>query len=53
VALEVPITIGSHSFREQLGWWMDRVAAGEQVVITRHGKPRLRLSPAVPIAAPP
>jgi antitoxin (DNA-binding transcriptional repressor) of toxin-antitoxin stability system len=25
---------------------MDRVAAGDQVVITRHGKPRIRLSPA-------
>jgi prevent-host-death family protein len=25
---------------------MDRVAAGEEVVITRHGKPRIRLSPA-------
>jgi len=29
---------------------MDRVAAGEHVVITRHGKPRIRLSPA--LAAP-
>jgi antitoxin (DNA-binding transcriptional repressor) of toxin-antitoxin stability system len=28
---------------------MDRVAAGEQVIITRHGQPRLRLSPAVPV----
>jgi antitoxin (DNA-binding transcriptional repressor) of toxin-antitoxin stability system len=26
---------------------MDRVAAGEEVVITRRGQPRIRLSPAV------
>jgi len=25
---------------------MDRVAAGEHVLITRHGRPRIRLSPA-------
>jgi prevent-host-death family protein len=24
---------------------MDRVAAGEEVLITRHGKPRIRLTP--------
>jgi prevent-host-death family protein len=27
---------------------MDRVASGEEVMITRNGKPRIRLSPAVP-----
>ncbi|MGI8864764.1 MAG: type II toxin-antitoxin system Phd/YefM family antitoxin [Solirubrobacteraceae bacterium] len=27
---------------------MDRVAAGEEVLITRHGKPRIRMSPAMP-----
>ncbi len=41
-----PITIGSHSFREQLGWWMERAAAGEELLITRRGKPRLRVSSA-------
>jgi prevent-host-death family protein len=25
---------------------MDRAAAGEEIVVTRHGKPRIRLSPA-------
>jgi prevent-host-death family protein len=40
-----PLTVGSNPFRDQLGYWMDRVAAGEEVVITRHGKPRVRLSP--------
>ena len=52
-APEEPTTIGSHIFREQLGWWMDRVAAGEEILVTRRGKPRLRLSPAEPVRAPP
>jgi prevent-host-death family protein len=43
-----PITVGSNPFRDKLGYWMDRVASGEEVLITRNGKPRIRLSPAVP-----
>lgn len=43
----VPILVGSNPFRDRLGYWMDRVAAGDEIVITRHGKPRIRLSPAV------
>ena len=43
---EGPTTVGSNPFRDRLGHWMDRVAAGEEVVITRHGRPRIRLSPA-------
>ena len=43
---EGPTVVGSNLFRDQLGHWMDRVAAGEEVVITRHGRPRIRLSPA-------
>jgi prevent-host-death family protein len=43
-----PITVGSNPFRDKLGYWMDRVASGEEVVITRNGKPRVRLTPAVP-----
>jgi prevent-host-death family protein len=27
---------------------MDRVAAGEEIIITRHGKPRMRIGPAPP-----
>jgi PD-(D/E)XK endonuclease len=41
-----PIVLGSNPFRDRLGYWMDRVAAGEEVILTRHGKPRIRLSPA-------
>jgi hypothetical protein len=38
-----PTTVGSDPFRDRLGYWMDRVAAGDEVVVTRNGKPRLRL----------
>jgi hypothetical protein len=38
-----PITVGSNPFRDRLGYWMDVVADGQEVVVTRHGKPRLRL----------
>jgi PD-(D/E)XK endonuclease len=50
---EEPTTIGSHIFREQLGWWMERAAAGEEILVTRRGKPRLRLSPAAAMRGPP
>jgi hypothetical protein len=41
-----PIVIGSNPFRDRFGYWMDRVAAGETLLVTRRGKPRIRLSPA-------
>ena len=43
-----PTTVGSNPFRDKLGLWMERVAGGEEVVVTFRGKPRIRLSPAVP-----
>jgi prevent-host-death family protein len=43
-----PLNVASNPFRDRLGYWMDRVAAGDEIVITRHGKPRIRLSPAAP-----
>lgn len=45
-SLDGPVTLGANRFRDQFGYWMDRVAAGEHVLITRHGRPRIRLSPA-------
>jgi prevent-host-death family protein len=42
------LTIGSNPFRDRLGYWMDRAAAGDDIVVTRHGKPRIRLSSVVP-----
>jgi hypothetical protein len=40
------ITVGSNPFRDRLGYWMDVVAAGQEVIVTRRGRPRLRLTPA-------
>ncbi len=42
-----PISIGSNPFRAALGYWMQRVAGGEEVIVTFRGKPRIRLSPVV------
>ena len=41
---ESAITVGSNPFRDHLGTWMDRVAGGEDVIITRRGRPRIRMS---------
>jgi prevent-host-death family protein len=41
------LTVGSNPFRDRLGYWMDVVAAGQEVIVTRRGRPRLRLLPAV------
>jgi prevent-host-death family protein len=37
--------IGAHELRERFGWWMERAAAGEKVVVTRHGRPHVMLGP--------
>jgi prevent-host-death family protein len=41
-----PISVGSNPFRDRLGYWMDIVAAGQEVIVTRRGRPRLRLTSA-------
>ena len=41
-----PISVGSNPFRDRLGYWMDVVAAGQEVIVTRRGRPRLRLTSA-------
>ncbi len=43
---EDPLVLGSNPFRDRFGYWMERVAAGEHVLVTHRGKPRIRLSPA-------
>ncbi len=43
-----PTAVGSNPFRDRLGYWMERVAAGEEVLVTFRGRPRIRLSPASP-----
>lgn len=37
------ITVGAHEFREHFGWYMERAAAGEEIAVTRRGKPTVRL----------
>jgi prevent-host-death family protein len=37
------ITVGAFEAKTHLSALLDRVAAGEEVVITRHGKPAARL----------
>jgi antitoxin (DNA-binding transcriptional repressor) of toxin-antitoxin stability system len=37
------ITVGAHEFRGKLGFWMQRVAAGDEIVITRRGRRYARL----------
>jgi hypothetical protein len=39
-----PTSVGCNAFRDGFGTWIDRVAAGEEVIVTRRGKPLLRLS---------
>ena len=40
------LTVGSNPFRDKLGYWMERVAAGQEVLVTHRGRPRIRLVPA-------
>jgi antitoxin (DNA-binding transcriptional repressor) of toxin-antitoxin stability system len=40
------VTVGADSFRIAFGRWLDRVAAGEDAVITRRGKPMIRVTAA-------
>jgi prevent-host-death family protein len=37
--------VGAHEFRNHFGWYMERAAAGEEILITRRGKPHARLGP--------
>jgi prevent-host-death family protein len=38
--------VGAHEFRERFGYWMERAAAGDEILITRHGKRFARLTAA-------
>jgi prevent-host-death family protein len=39
-----PLTVGSDLFRNRLGEWLERAAAGEQILVTYRGRPRVRLT---------
>lgn len=40
-------SVGAHPFRNHFGWYMQRAAAGERFLVTRRGKPYVRLVPAI------
>jgi prevent-host-death family protein len=42
------ITVGAHQFRNHFGYWMERAAAGDDILITRRGRRYARLGPADP-----
>jgi hypothetical protein len=44
------VVVGAHAFRERFGYWMQLAAAGTDVVVTRHGTTRVRLTRATPPA---
>ena len=39
------LEVGAHEFRNRFGWYMERSAAGEEILIKRRGKPHARLGP--------
>ena len=39
------VTVVVNAFRDGLGVWLDRVAAGEEVILSRHGRPKIRMLP--------
>jgi prevent-host-death family protein len=39
------VEVGAHEFRNRFGWYMERAAAGEEFLVTRRGKPYVRLVP--------
>jgi prevent-host-death family protein len=42
-----PTLVSAHEFRNRFGWYMQRAAAGEAIVVTHRGQRRLRLCPVV------
>jgi hypothetical protein len=46
------LTLGAHLFRSHFGYWMERAAAGEEILITRRGRAYARLGPVQPPLKP-
>ena len=42
------ITVGAHWFRNHFGYWMERAAGGDEILITRRGRRYARLGPPDP-----
>jgi hypothetical protein len=39
-----PLTVGSDLFRNRLGEWLERAAAGQEILVTYRGRPRVKLA---------
>jgi prevent-host-death family protein len=44
--------VGAHEFRNHFGLFMERAAAGAEILIKRRGRPYARLGPPNPNPAP-
>ena len=42
---EPDAAVGADEFRNRFGWYMERAAAGEEILVRRRGKPYVRLVP--------
>jgi len=42
------IIVGAHLFRNHFGYWMERAAGGDEILITRRGRRYARLCPPDP-----
>ena len=42
------VIVGAHEFRARFGYWMERAAAGEEILIIRRGRRYARLGPPDP-----
>jgi prevent-host-death family protein len=38
------VVVGAHEAGQRFGYWAERAAAGEEILVTRRGRPHLRLS---------
>ena len=47
-----PILVGCDDFRSRISYWLDRVSAGEEALVTYRGTPRVLLTPPTPQLAP-
>ena len=53
-AADTETAVGAHEFRNRFGWYMECAAAGEELLVTHRGRPRIRVTAAFPrlFAAP-
>jgi prevent-host-death family protein len=45
------VDVGSNDFRNRFGYYLERAAAGDEICVSRHGRPYARLVPAQPSLA--